>query len=230
MNDLEELAAPVEYVRRGYAPCAGCRAREHATDEQMAAHWRWRARFRPACVRLLLIAESPPFTVSGCPIRHFYHPGGPPPDTLFRSVAPVLLAGWPNGAGSDRTPAAKAAALEALTRGGFLLLDSAKCPVNHLPSAAHKRDVTRACAAVVLRAELAALCFVPEARICLAVRGTVPQAALPVLQELGLGQRVVSPDGLPFPSRWPGHRDAFQRALAAAAAQAGWPATSWLAK
>jgi hypothetical protein len=226
MHTREKLAPPVEYVRRSYEPCAGCPARGQATDEQMAAHWRWRARFRPAPVRLLLIAESPPYTVPGCPIRHFYHPGGPPPDTLFRATAPVLLADRPAGPGSDRSPAAKAAALEALTQGGFLLLDSAKCPVNHLPSVPSKRDVTRACAAVVLRAELAALCFVPEARICLVVRGTVPQAALPVLQELGLRKRVVSPDGLPFPGRWPGHRDAFQRALAAAAAQAGWPAPS----
>jgi hypothetical protein len=215
-----ELAPPVEYVRRSYAPCGGCPARGQATDEQMAAHWSWRARFRPARVRLLLIAESPPYTVPGCPVRHFYHPEGPAPDTLFRATAPVLVAVGPNG---RRSPAGKAAALAALAERGFLLLDSAKCPVNHLASHASKREVTRSCAAAVLRAEIAALTFLPEARICLVVRGTVPQAALPLLRELGLEERVVSAEGLPFPGRWPGHRDAFQRALAAAAAQAGWP-------
>jgi hypothetical protein len=221
-----ELAPPVEYVRRSYPPCAGCPARGQATDEQMAAHWSWRARFRPARVRLLLIAESPPYTVPGCPVRHFYHPAGPAPDTLFRATAPVLAADWADETDGRRSPARKAAALAALAERGFLLLDSAKCPVNHLASLASKRQVTRACAAVVLRAEIEALTFLPEARICLVVRGTVPQAALPVLRELGLEERVVSPEGLPFPGRWPGHRVGFQRALAAAAAQAGWPGVS----
>jgi hypothetical protein len=216
-----EPTPPEEYVRRTFAPCAGCPARGEATAAQMGEHWRWRARFRPARVRLLLIAESPPYTEPGCPVRHFYHPAGPAPDTLFRATAPVLLADRA-GAKEDRSPAAKAAALAALAERGFLLLDSAKCPVNHLPSIASKREVTRTCASAVLRAEIAALTFLPEARICLVVRGTVPQAALPVLDALGLAERIISREGLPFPGRWPGHRDTFQRALAAAAVQAGW--------
>ena len=185
----------------------------------MAASWGWRERFRPARVRLLLIAESPPRTVGEAPLRHFYHPAGPPPDTLFRALAPALLG---TDALAEGCPAAKEAALRRLAAGGFLLLDSAQCPVNHLPTMASRREVVRRCAGAVLRQQVAALRLEPEARICLLVRGTVPAAALPVLGELGLGSRVPHPGGLPFPGRWPGHREAFQRGVRQAAAAAGW--------
>lgn len=187
----------------------------------MAAYWAFRARFRPRTVRLLLIAESPPRSFGLESLRHFYHPAAPPPDTLFRATAPVLV-------GEDATPrpesrtTAKERALARLAKAGFFLLDSAQCPVNHLASPAIRGEVARRCADVVLRDWLARLCFAPEARICLVVRSSVPRSVLPVLQELGLDDRVVFPGGLPFPGRWPGHREAFQRGLAEAARQAGW--------
>lgn len=209
----------MDYVTRGYPACAGCPAREAATAAQMAASWAWRQRFRPERVRLLLIAESPPQTVGDAPLRHFYHPAGPPPDTLFRAVAPVLLAEDRIEQGRSE---AKERALERLAVGGFFLLDSAQCPVNRLLTPAARREATRRCAATVLREQLAGLPLAAGARICLVVRGTVPAAALPVLRELGLAGRVTAPEGLPFPGRWPGHREAFQQGLRAAADAAGW--------
>jgi hypothetical protein len=216
---MSNCRAPVEYVTRSYPACAGCAARGAATEAQMAASWEWRERFRPARVRLLLIAESPPRTVGEAPLRHFYHPAGPPPDTLFRAVAPTLLG---TDAIADRRPERKEAALCRLAAGGFFLLDSAQCPVNHLSTPASRRDVVCRCAAVVLRQQLTALSLEPEARIGLVVRGTVPAAVLPVLQELGLAERVVHPDGLPFPGRWPGRREAFQHGVRLAAMAAAW--------
>jgi hypothetical protein len=160
--------------------------------------------------------------MDGAPIRHFYHQAAPSPDTLFRATAPVLLADCARAHVGRWSPAAKEAALASLAAGGFLLLDSAQCPVNHLADAAARRRVARACAGEVLRAQLAALRLAPEARICLVVRSTVPQATVPLLEELGLMDRVVDRRGLPFPGRWTGHRAAFQAGLATAAALAGW--------
>jgi hypothetical protein len=188
----------------------------------MTASWRWRERFRPARVRLLVIAESPPQTVGDAPQRHFYHPAGPSPDTLFRAVAPVLLAA---GRIVPGDAPAKERLLVQLSADGFFLLDSAQCPVNHLRSPAVRRETVRRCAATVLRQQVADLRLEPEARICLVVRGTVPAAALPVLSELGLAGRVAHGEGLPFPGRWPGHRETFQQGLRAAATAAGWEFT-----
>lgn len=209
---------PAEYVNRGYPACGECPARGEATAEQMAESWVWRERFRPKRVRLLLIAESPPRSVVDTPLRHFYHPRGPAPDTLFRAVATALLDAAPAREGGAE---AKEAALSRLAAGGYFLLDSAQCPVNHLP-ARDRRAAIHRCAGAVLRFQVAALALAPEARICLVVRGTVPGAALPVLRELGLVGRVADPAGLPFPGRWPGHREAFQQALREAAVAAGW--------
>ena len=59
--------------------------------------------------------------------------------------------------------------------------------------------------------------FAPDAAICLVVRGTVPPAAGLILDALGLSARVVEPAGLPFPGRWPNHRDRFIAGLREAA-------------
>jgi hypothetical protein len=221
---MEELPRepPEAYTRRTYPPCAGCAARGQSTDAQAALRWGYRARFWPSRVRLLLIAESPPFSATGARIRHFYHPEAPSPDTLFRATAPVLLADRPEGRVGSRGADGKEAALALLAQRGFLLLDSAQCPVNHLADGATRRSVARRCAAAVLREMLALLDFTPEARICLVVRSTVPEAVLPMLAQLGLADRVHDRRGLPFPGRWTGHRAAYQAGLTAAAAAAGW--------
>jgi hypothetical protein len=188
----------------------------------MRLSWEYRARFWPARVRLLLIAESPPHSVPGSPLRHFYHPAAPSPDTLFRVTAPVLLPKWREDGGGRWSPTDKEAALAELAARGFLLLDGAQCPVNHLSATGDRRGAVRRCADVVLRALLSDLEFALGARICPVVRGTVPAAVVPVLDALGLADRLAMREGLPFPGRWSGHRDGFQAGLAQAAASAGW--------
>jgi hypothetical protein len=198
------------YRTRGFAPCAACPARGQASEPLMAHHLLLRQANLPATVRLLLIAESPPWSASETAVRHFYNPASPAPDNLFRATAAALL-------GDDRTrwqAAEKAAALSRLAEGGFLLLDSAKCPVNHLAPAA-KRAATRTCAAHVLREELSRIRWALDAAICLVVRGTVPGAAGPVLEALELGPYVAHSECLPFPGRWRGHRARFIDALRA---------------
>lgn len=180
----------------------------------MEHHLALRRAVVPDVVRLLLIAESPPWSADGAAVRHFYNAEAPHPDNLFRATAAALLEDdricWP--------VAEKAAALSALTAAGFLLLDSAKCPVNHLPLCS-RRAAVAACAGHVLAEELTRISLAPDAVICMVVRGTVPAAARPVLASLGLGSRIVEPDGLPFPGRWSDHRHRFIKILRAAAAR-----------
>jgi hypothetical protein len=71
----------------------------------------------------------------------------------------------------------------------------------------------------VLAGELDSLALAPDAVICMVVRGTVPNAARPVLASLGLESYLIEPDGLPFPGRWSGHRQRFIASLRAAAAR-----------
>jgi hypothetical protein len=196
------------YRTRGFAPCATCPARNQAEEELMAYHLALRRPAAPERVRLLLIAESPPWSKPGGRVRHFYNPGAPHPDSLFRATATALL-------DDDRTfwlPEDKARALGRLAAGGFLLLDSAKCPVNHLTAPA-RRAALHACAQHVLRGELERVPFAPEGVICMVVRSTVIAVAAPVLDSLGLGHRLVARDGLPFPGRWPNHRARFIETL-----------------
>jgi hypothetical protein len=207
-----------DYRTRSFPPCDACPARGQATEGLMERHLALRRVAVPEMVRVLLIAESPPWSAEGAAVRHFYNPEGPHPDNLFRATAAALL-------GDDRTlwPAAeKAAALRSLVAGGFLLLDSAKCPVNHL-APRERRAAVGACAGHVLAEELDRITLAPGAVICMVVRGTVPAAARPVLAARGLGRYVVEPEGLPFPGRWSDHRRRFITTLRAAA---GWQATS----
>jgi hypothetical protein len=211
-----------QYRTRTFAACRGCPARGQAADAQMERHLELRRRGAPHRVQLLLIAESPPWSADGAPVRHFYHPEAPPPDNLFRATAAAVL-------DEDRTrwPAnEKAAALARLADQGFLLLDGAKCPVNHLASA-ERRAALSACAEHVLRQELARVPWASGAVICLVVRSTVPPAVNPVLASLGLRRYLVEPEAgggaLPFPGRWSDHRQRFITGLRAIAQRSSRP-------
>lgn len=165
----------------------------------------------PEAVRVLLIAESPPWSAEGAAVRHFYNPEAPHPDNLFRATAAALLdeerSSWP--------AVEKAAALRSLAARGFLLLDSAKCPVNHLAPRERRAAIQR-CAGHVLGQELDHLLLTPDAVICMVVRSTVPAAARPLLLTRGMGRYLIEPKGLPFPGRWSDHRRRFVTSLRAA--------------
>jgi hypothetical protein len=206
------------YRMRTFPACGACPARGQATEALMERHLALRRAALPEIVRVLLIAESPPWSAEGAAVRHFYNPAAPHPDNLFRATAAALL-------GEERSswPAVgKSAALRALAARGFLLLDSAKCPVNHL-APRERRAAIRGCTGHVLAEELDHITLAPGAVICMVVRSTVPEAVRPVLAARGMERYLVEPEGLPFPGRWSDHRRRFITSLRTVAVGAPMP-------
>jgi hypothetical protein len=75
----------------------------------------WRRRYQPAPVRLIVIAESPPWTG-----KYFYDPEGSRGEILFREMMKLL----------DVTCSSKDEGLRAFQRDGRILVDATYEPVN----------------------------------------------------------------------------------------------------
>ena len=137
----------------------------------------------------------PPWSAEGAAIRHFYNPESPHPDNLFRATTAALL-------GDDRELLAgggERAALRALADGGFLLLDSAKCPVTSCP-ARERRAAIHARAGHVLAQELDGITLAPGRS---SVRWCAARCPLPRCPCLPRAECVVtwwSRKGFPFRS------------------------------
>ncbi len=161
------------------------------TPERIAARGRrYRAarRYRPACVRTLLVAEAPPSELD----RYFYFADATTHDHLFRHVAEAIL-------GSQPTRASKALELERLTDRGLYVIDLSIEPIEsgaylggHVPSLIQRIRRTR-----------------PD-RVIL-IKTTVFDLAYPPL--LGAGIPVVAAR-IPFPST--GNQANFRRTFAQA--------------
>lgn len=146
--------------------------------------------YRPAQVRLLLVAQAPPDAHD----RYFYFPDVSTQDSLFRSVAQAIL---PN---CEPTRSNKAAVLTELRERGVYLIDLKPDPVDGSPLAPY------------VPALLARIAELEPERIIL-IKADVFDAAYSSLAAAGLP---VSKVRIPFPSsgRQREFADAFGRALA----------------
>lgn len=147
-------------------------------------------RYRPETVRLLLVAQAPPAADDRC----FYLPDVPTQDTLFRSVARIIL---PH---TEPTRSNKASLQEQLRDRGVFLIDLKPDPVDGTVLSQH---VPKLLARI---AELA-----PE-RIIL-IKADVYDEVYPALARAGLPVKNVR---VPFPSfgQQSAFKTAFSRALA----------------
>ncbi|WP_234787337.1 hypothetical protein [Mycolicibacter sinensis] len=164
-------------------------------DEVAAAEVRQRRaaaaeRYRPETVRLLLVAQAPPAADD----RYFYFPDVATQDTLFRSVARIIL---PHTA---PTRSNKASLLEQLRDRGVFLIDLKPDPVDGTVLSPYVPEL------LARIAELA-----PE-RIIL-IKADVYDEAYPALARAGLP---VSSVRVPFPAfgQQSAFKAAFSRALA----------------
>lgn len=202
----------------------GQRARQHAqptslhapSPEQRRAQkgpggaWyeELRRQYRPAQLRVLLIAESPPDPGAG--ERRFFYAPRLTIDNLYRGVAQALY-----GDRSDIDVSDKLGVLERLREDGFWLIDAVDKPINKLAAAARARAISEAVPSLVERCgELA-----PDHGVIIC-HGKVYAAAAPALRRAGV--RVLHDEPLPFPlGNWRRQFvDGFQRAVATAEARA----------
>jgi hypothetical protein len=92
------------------------------------------ARYKPAVIDLLLIAEAPPSS----PDRYFYFPQVREHDSLFRYVCRVLL-------GREPTREGKHDMLEELKNNGVFLIDLKETPVDGTPLARYVPALIERC-------------------------------------------------------------------------------------
>ena len=96
-----------------------------------------RAEYRPGCVRVLLVAESPPRPTAGTR-RFFYSETLTGHDNLFRSVA---LAAYGMTAAAELRAVTKVSVLRRLQADGFFLIDAVETPINHMSSGDKRRAI-----------------------------------------------------------------------------------------
>lgn len=197
-----------------HAGCTRCADLGVAPDERRGTFFRLAEEWRPARVRVLFIAESPPQKNRRGRWSHFYlpeeRPPGEDPSMLFWAMADVLALAESCGttlaeAKRDR-PAWKPRLLAEFRRRGLFLVDAAKCAVNGLRSDAARGTAVTRCAEAWLGRELRAL--EPE-RIVL-VKVTVHDLLEPILVRAGLGARVER-ERIPHPGS--GQYANFQQAM-----------------
>ncbi len=104
--------------------------------DERSWHESLRAEYRPGCVRVLLVAESPPSPTAGTR-RFFYSETLTGHDNLFRSVA---LAAYGSGAAELRA-VTKVSVLRRLQADGFFLIDAVETPINHMSSGDKRRAI-----------------------------------------------------------------------------------------
>lgn len=117
-------------------------------DEE-AWYSRLRQQWKPAHVRLLLIAESAPDDGGDEARRRFFYAERLGADNLFRGVVEALY----GTTKEDLRKTGKAPWLERLKTDGVYLIDLAPSPVNAMGSAARKRTLTDSVPGCVSRAK-----------------------------------------------------------------------------
>lgn len=95
-------------------------------------------RYRPAQVKLLLVAEAPPGVKPGEPERYFYFEDVGKHDDLFRYVIRVVL-------GEDPTRSGKKDLLSKLRDDGVFLIDLKRDPIDESSLDGYVPDLVRRC-------------------------------------------------------------------------------------
>lgn len=185
--DLAPIAAD-------YAACARCAELGVPPDGRRASFFGLADAWRPARVRVLFIAESPPQKNRDGKTTYFWLPQEKPPgeahSTLFWAMAEVLALAESCGVTHGQAKAAKAEwkprLLAEFGRRGLWLVDAAKCAVNGVADPRARGLAVTRCAEIHLARELRAL--EPE-RIVL-VKVTVHDLLEPILVRGGFGPRL----------------------------------------
>lgn len=84
-------------------------------------------RYRPDCIRVLFIAESPPFVKPGGRPSYFFFDESAS-DLLFATVIYAVL-----GVEFRKASGKKAAVLRSFQAGGYWLIDVVEHPISHIP-------------------------------------------------------------------------------------------------
>jgi len=209
VNDtaLAELAA-------GYAACVRCADAGVPPDDRRATFFRLAEAYRPARVRVLFVAESPPQKNRRGRWTHFYlpaeRPPGEDPSMLFWAMADVLALAESCGATlaeakRDR-PAWKPRLLAEFQRRGLYLLDAAKCAVNGVRDDGRRATAVTRCAEAWLTREVRTL----EPERIVMIKVTVHDLLEPILVRAGFGGQLER-ERIPHPGS--GQYANFQRAM-----------------
>jgi hypothetical protein len=146
-----------------------------------------RAEYQPVCLRVLLVAESPPNPTAGTR-RFFYSETLTSHDNLFRSVA---LAAYGMTA-ADLATVTKPSVLRRLQADGYFLIDAVETPINHMTSTDKRRAIRTGIPRLVRR------CIELEPTVGVFVISTpVHQAVAGAMT--GAGITVLNPIPAPFP-------------------------------
>lgn len=155
-------------------------------------------RYRPARIRVLFIAESPPFTRPGRNSSYFFFEDSPS-NLLFATIVYALF-------GEEYTTASgsKAALLERLRDNGYWLIDAVEHPINDVPPKQRPEIVRKALPDLLGRlAALRSRGVLDDSTGLAIVKKDVWSAITPTLIENGY--RVLNRDA---PIGFPGyHRD-----------------------
>ncbi len=146
-----------------------------------------RNRFKPSNVKLLFVAESPPYSGG-----YFYFVRTIGKDHLFRETMKALSV-WPLRRplrkGFDKT-----GLLEEFCSRGFFLIDTCERPVDRLSPKARRISIAREASGLASRAKD----LDPGSMVI--VKKTVYGPVCYALESIGLGDRILNTEPLPFPS------------------------------
>src|SRR6266571_1388302 len=146
-----------------------------------------RARYKPRTIRVLFVAESPPSSGG-----FFYFSKTIGKDHLFRETMKALSL-WPLGhplrKGLDKT-----GLLEEFRSRGFFLIDTCERPVDKLSRRARRMLIVQEASGLASRAK-----DLDPVSIVI-VKKTVYRPVRHTLERVGLGDRILNDEPLPFPS------------------------------
>ena len=181
-------------IASDYAACTRCVDLGVEPDPRRATFFHLAEAFRPAHVRVLFVAESPPRKNRRGRWTHFYlpeeKPPGEDPSTLFWAMSEVLALAESLGATHaeakrDR-PAWKPRLLAEFRRRGLWLVDAAKCAVNGVTDDRARGEAVTRCAEHWLVRELRVL----EPERIVFIKVTVHDLLEPMFVRAGLGARL----------------------------------------
>ena len=198
-----------------YVACTRCTSLGVAPDPRRDTFWRLAEAARPARVRVLFIAESPPAKNRRGRWSYFYLPEETPPgedaSTLFWALAEVLAVpeacGWTYATAFKARAQAKPELLAEFRARGLWLVDAAKCAVNGVADDGARRDAVARCAEHWLWRELRVL----EPEHVVLVKATVRDLLEPMLTRWGFGPRLLLSERIPHPGS--GQRANFRAAM-----------------
>jgi len=214
MSDDATHAALLDLATQ-YSTCTRCAEPGVLTDARRMAFWHLAESARPAHVRVLFVAESPPQRNRRVRASYFYLPHEQPPaedpSSLFWALAEALA--LPEARGTTYAVARRERAvmkprlLAEFRARGMWLVDAAKCAVNGVPDDRLRQRAVGRCAETWLMRELSVLA--PD-RIVL-VKATVNDLLEPMLTRWGLGPRLLAGERIPHPGS--GQRANFRAAM-----------------